>query len=79
MTKTLVDIDDDLLAEVMTQTGASTKKQAINEALAYYREAQRKGPEAAWRNLRRMVADGSIDLDKIERRHELEKMELHGE
>jgi Arc/MetJ family transcription regulator len=79
MTKTLVDIDDDLLAEVMAQTGARTKKQAINEALEYYREAQHKGPETAWRNLRRMVAEGSIDLDKIERRHELEKAELRSE
>lgn len=79
MTKTLVDVDDELLAEVMEQTGARTKKQAINKALEYYREAQHKGPEAAWRNLRRMVAEGSLDLDKVERRHELEKAELRDE
>ncbi len=67
MTKTLVDVDDDLLADVMAQSGAKTKKQAINEALAYYSEAQRTGPQTAWKNLRRMAADGTLDLDEVER------------
>ncbi|WP_335991539.1 type II toxin-antitoxin system VapB family antitoxin [Glycomyces sp. MUSA5-2] len=67
MTKTLVDVDDELLADVMAQSGARTKKQAINEALEYYREAQRTGPQTAWKNLRRMAADGTLNLDEVER------------
>jgi Arc/MetJ family transcription regulator len=78
MTKTLVDVDDELLADVMEQTGARTKKQAINEALEYYREAQRSGPENAWKNLRRMAADGTLDLDEVERRSNLHKDERTG-
>lgn len=66
MTKTLVDVDDELLAGVIEKSGASTKKQAINEALEFYLDAQTKGREAAWRDLHTMVKEGLIDLDKIE-------------
>jgi predicted nucleotidyltransferase len=79
MTKTLVDIDDDLLATVMAKTGARTKKQAINEALSFYAEAQGKSAREAWRDLFRMVDEGVIDLDKMERRHNAEKELLRGE
>jgi Arc/MetJ family transcription regulator len=79
MAKTLVDIDDDLLSDVMAQTGARTKKQAINDALAYYREAQRSGPQNAWRNLRRMAADGTLDLDEVDRLSNLHKDAQSGE
>lgn len=34
MTKTIIDIDDVLLEQAMRFTGASTKKAAVNEALA---------------------------------------------
>ena len=34
MTKTLVDIDDDLLASVAAHLGTSTKKDTVNAALA---------------------------------------------
>jgi Arc/MetJ family transcription regulator len=34
MTKTLIDIDDELLEQAMRVTGATTKKAAVNEALA---------------------------------------------
>ncbi|WP_298866183.1 type II toxin-antitoxin system VapB family antitoxin [Microbacterium sp.] len=33
MTKTLIDIDDALLARAMRLTGATTKKAAVNDAL----------------------------------------------
>ena len=35
MTKRLVDIDDDLLEEVRSLTGASTMKEAVNGALQH--------------------------------------------
>ncbi|MEU6857831.1 type II toxin-antitoxin system VapB family antitoxin [Glycomyces sp. NPDC046736] len=66
MTKTLVDIDDELLADVMSKSGAKTKKQAINEALSFYAQAQDKSPEEAWRDLFSMVDEGVIDLDQME-------------
>lgn len=66
MAKTLVDIDDDLLAEVMAQSGARTKKQAINEALSFYAKAQSKSAEEAWRDLFTMVDEGLVDLDRLE-------------
>lgn len=34
MTKTIIDVDDDLLKQAMRFTGATTKKAAVNEALA---------------------------------------------
>lgn len=34
MTKTIIDVDDELLAQTMRFTGATTKKAAVNEALA---------------------------------------------
>lgn len=66
MTKTLVDVDDDLLADVMAKSGAKTKKQAINEALSFYARAQDKSPEEAWRDLFAMADEGLIDLDSLE-------------
>ena len=35
MTKRLIDIDDDLLEEVRSLTGASTMKEAVNAALQH--------------------------------------------
>ncbi|MGX1933855.1 type II toxin-antitoxin system VapB family antitoxin [Microbacterium resistens] len=34
MTKTLIDVDDALIARAMEVTGATTKKRVVNEALA---------------------------------------------
>jgi Arc/MetJ family transcription regulator len=34
MTKTLIDIDDELLAKVADELGTSTKKETVNAALA---------------------------------------------
>lgn len=66
MTKTLVDVDDELLADVMAKTGARTKKQAINAALSFYSKAQDKSPDEAWRDLFSMVDEGLIDLERME-------------
>lgn len=48
MTKTLIDIDDALLARAMALTGAVTKKAAVNDALAQM--------------VRRVEARGYIDM-----------------
>ncbi len=46
MTKTLIDIDDELLARAMRATGESTKKATVNRALIGWCSA------AAWTSTR---------------------------
>ena len=57
MTKRLVDIDDDLLAEVRVLTGAATMKAAVNTALQEVIDG-----ELRRRHLRRLEAGVDIDL-----------------
>ena len=57
MTKRLVDIDDDLLAEVRVLTGAVTMKAAVNAALQEVIDG-----ELRRRHLRRLEAGEGIDL-----------------
>lgn len=58
MTKTLIDVDDDLLDRVMKLTGATTKKAAVNEALA---QAARRGEALGYVDL--LHAGVAIELD----------------
>lgn len=57
MTKRLVDIDDDLLAEVRVLTGAVTMKEAVNAALQQVIDS-----ELRRRHLRRLEAGEGTDL-----------------
>ena len=57
MTKRLVDIDDDLLAEARVLTGASTMKEAVNAALQQVIDG-----ELRRRHLRRLEAGEGINL-----------------
>ena len=57
MTKRLVDIDDDLLAEARVLTGAATMKEAVNAALQQVIDSELRG-----RHLRRLEAGEGIDL-----------------
>ncbi|MYI56670.1 MAG: type II toxin-antitoxin system VapB family antitoxin [Acidimicrobiia bacterium] len=57
MTKRLVDIDDDLLAEVRVLTGAVTMKEAVNAALQQVIDS-----ELRRRHLRRLQASEGTDL-----------------
>lgn len=50
MTKTLIDIDDTLLEQAMRLTGATTKKAAVNAALA---QAVRRGEALGYVDLLR--------------------------
>lgn len=58
MTKTLIDIDDALLAKAMELTGASTKRAAVNEALA---QVVRRGEALGYVDL--LQSGVAIDLD----------------
>ena len=57
MTKRLVDIDDDLLAEARVLTGAVTMKEAVNAALQEVIDG-----ELRRRHLRRLEAAAGTDL-----------------
>ena len=57
MTKRLVDIDDDLLAEARVLTGAVTMKEAVNTALQQVIDS-----ELRRRHLQRLEAGTGTDL-----------------
>ena len=57
MTKRLVDIDDDLLAEVRVLTGSTTMKAAVNAALQEVIDG-----ELRRRHLRRLEAGEGTDV-----------------
>jgi Arc/MetJ family transcription regulator len=58
MSKRLVDIDDDLLAEATRVLGASTMKETVNGALAELVAAERRR-----RHADRLEAMDGLDLD----------------
>ena len=58
VTKRLVDIDDDLLEEVRSLTGASTMKEAVNGALQHVIDF-----ELRVRHVQRLRSMEGIDLD----------------
>nr|QZD57786.1 type II toxin-antitoxin system VapB family antitoxin [Glycomyces sp. TRM65418] len=57
----MIDLDDDLLAEVSKALGTSTKKETVNTALREVLETRRRA--MALTRLRAMVADGAIDSE----------------
>ncbi|WP_026930664.1 type II toxin-antitoxin system VapB family antitoxin [Glycomyces tenuis] len=64
MSRTVIDLDDDLLAEVSKALGTSTKKDTVNSALKEVLETRRRA--MALTRLRAMVADGAIDTSIFE-------------
>ena len=65
MTKTLLDVDDDLLAEATVALGTTTKKDTINEALRSVVEASRERRGRGLEDLQRLADEGGIDFDRI--------------
>lgn len=65
MTKTLLDVDDDLLAEASAALGTSTKKDTVNEALRAVVETTRERRRRALEDLQRLADEGGIDFDRI--------------
>ncbi|MGM7699310.1 type II toxin-antitoxin system VapB family antitoxin [Microbacterium sp. A84] len=61
MTKTIIDIDDVLLEQAMRLTGATTKKAAVNEALA---QVVRRGEAMGYIDLLRSGV--AIELDNAD-------------
>ena len=62
MSRTVIDIDDETLAEAMRQLGLTTKSDTVNAAL---REIVGRRRAAAITRMRSMVDDGEIDFAAI--------------
>ena len=60
MTRTVIDLDDDLVAEVARELGTRTKKETVNTALREVLENRRRA--MALTRLRDATADGAFDL-----------------
>ena len=65
MSKTLVDVDDDLLAEASTALGTATKKDTINEALRQAVEVTRERRRQAREDFQRIADEGGLDFDRL--------------
>jgi Arc/MetJ family transcription regulator len=63
MARTVIDVDDDALAEAARYLGTTTKKDTVNAALHEINDRRRRA--AAIDRMRRMVAEGQVDLDLI--------------
>jgi Arc/MetJ family transcription regulator len=64
MTRTVIDLDDDLVAEVSKALGTKTKKETVNTALKEVLETRRRA--MALTMLRALVEDGAIDSELFE-------------
>ncbi len=60
MSRTVIDLDDDLLADVARALGTRTKKETVNTALREVLENRRRA--LALTRLREAAADGAFDL-----------------
>ena len=64
MTRTMIDLDDDLVAEVSKALGTTTKKETVNTALREVLESRRRA--MALTRLRALVEGGAIDSEIFE-------------
>ncbi|SDS85130.1 type II toxin-antitoxin system VapB family antitoxin [Jiangella sp. DSM 45060] len=63
MTKMLIDIDDDALAEAAEVLGTTTKKDTVNASLRETTARLRRA--RAFAELQRLAEDGAVDLDVL--------------
>ncbi|MBM9509360.1 type II toxin-antitoxin system VapB family antitoxin [Actinacidiphila acididurans] len=61
MSRTVIDLDDDLLADVAQALGTSTKKDTVNTALREVLDNRRRA--LALTRLRASAGEGGFDLD----------------
>ena len=64
MSRTVIDLDDELVAEVARALGTRTKKDTVNTALREVLENQRRA--MALTRLRETTADGAFDLELLD-------------
>ncbi|KOG46121.1 hypothetical protein ADK75_28395 [Streptomyces virginiae] len=63
MSRTVIDLDDDALAEAAQLLGTTTKKDTVNAALREIADRRRRA--AAIERMRQMVDEGEIDFGTI--------------
>jgi Arc/MetJ family transcription regulator len=63
MSRTVIDLDDDLVADVARTLGTRTKKETVNTALREVLENRRRA--LALTRLREAAADGAFDLELL--------------
>ena len=66
MSKTLIDIDDDQLAEAARALGTTTKKDTVAQALQHTIDEARVKRTVALRHLQELVDEGGFDFDKLD-------------
>jgi len=66
MSKTLIDLDDDLLDEATTALGTTTKRDTVNGALRKVVDESRARRAEALENLQRIADEGGFDFDRYE-------------
>lgn len=64
MARTVIDLDDELVASVARELGTRTKKETVNAALREVLSNRRRG--LALTRLRDAAADGAIDLTLLQ-------------
>ncbi|OKH99699.1 antitoxin [Streptomyces sp. CB02923] len=64
MSRTVIDLDDDLVADVAKALGTNTKKETVNTALREVLESRRRALALA--RLRAAGGDGVFDLELFE-------------
>lgn len=64
MSRTVIDLDDGLVADVSKALGTSTKKETVNAALREVLEYRRRA--LALTRLRDSAAEGAFDLELFE-------------
>ncbi len=67
MARTVIDLDDELLASVARELGTSTKKDTVNAALREVLETRRRA--LALTRLRDATTDGAFDLALLQDKH----------
>jgi Arc/MetJ family transcription regulator len=65
VTKTLLDLDDELLAEATIALGATTKKDAVTRALREVVEARRRQRATALAELQRLADEGAFHFERL--------------
>lgn len=64
MSRTVIDLDDELVAAVAKALGTRTKKETVNSALREVLESRRRA--MALTRLREAAAEGAFDLEIFE-------------
>ena len=65
MAKTLVDVDEELLAEATSALGTSTKKDTVNAALRHVVDETRIRRQRALAELQSVADSGGFDFERL--------------